>query len=254
MKSYSVEAFVLRMRPLGEADRILTLFSRERGKLTGVAKGVRKTQSKFGARLEFMARSALLLHTGRSLDVITSARLVSGAWEQLVIPEVYSLASYLAEEGLETGEAVNGAEFKIDMRGNRSTDFDAANQALMDRLRTDSAFRQQFGVDENWIKSMTAADEQTVIRTKMNEWISETNHWTWHHSEDMQTMQLVRQDVHNVAKGGVAHTGGASYAQGTLRKLKDLGLITEQEMKAGLTPALIDNAKQNGIIPAGFPS
>jgi len=151
-------------------------------------------------------------------------------------------------------EAVNGAEFKIDMRGNRSTDFDAANQALMDRLRTDSAFRQQFGVDENWIKSMTAADEQTVIRTKMNEWISETNHWTWHHSEDMQTMQLVRQDVHNVAKGGVAHTGGASYAQGTLRKLKDLGLITEQEMKAGLTPALIDNAKQNGIIPAGFPS
>jgi len=97
MKSYSVEAFVLRMRPLGEADRILTLFSRERGKLTGVAKGVRKTQSKFGARLEFMARSQLSLHAGRSLDVITAARLVSGVWEQLVVPEVYSLASYLAE-------------------------------------------------------------------------------------------------------------------------------------------------------------
>jgi len=97
MKSYSVEAFILRMRPLGEADRILTLFSRERGKLTGVAKGIRKTQSKFGARLEFMARSQLSLHAGRSLDVITSARLVSGVWEQLVVPEVYSLASYLAE-------------------------------------------------------------------------------------------------------------------------------------------------------------
>jgi DNA repair protein RecO (recombination protein O) len=97
MKSYSVEAFILRKRPLGEADRILTLFSRERGKLTGVAKGIRKTQSKFGARLEFMARSQLSLHVGRSLDVITSARLISGVWEQLVVPEVYSLASYLAE-------------------------------------------------------------------------------------------------------------------------------------------------------------
>lgn len=97
MRSYSVEAFVLRMRPLGEADRILTLFSAERGKLTAVAKGVRKTQSKFGARLDFMSRSALTLHAGRSLHVITSARLVSSAWERVVEPEVFSLASYLAE-------------------------------------------------------------------------------------------------------------------------------------------------------------
>jgi DNA repair protein RecO (recombination protein O) len=97
MKSYSVEAFVLRMRPLGEADRILTLFSRERGKLTAVAKGVRKTQSKFGARLEFMARSQLSLHCGKSLDVITGARLLDSAWERLVDPDVFSLASYVAE-------------------------------------------------------------------------------------------------------------------------------------------------------------
>src|ERR1700730_4294876 len=97
MKSYSVEAFVLRMRPLGEADRILTLFSRERGKLTAVAKGVRKTQSKFGARLEFMARSQLSLHAGKSLDVITGARLLDSAWEQLVEPDAFSLASYVAE-------------------------------------------------------------------------------------------------------------------------------------------------------------
>jgi len=97
MKSCSVEAFVLRMRPLGEADRILTLFSAERGKVTAVAKGVRKTQSKFGARLDFMARSALTLHAGRSLHVITSARLISTAWERVVEPEFYALASYLAE-------------------------------------------------------------------------------------------------------------------------------------------------------------
>ena len=97
MKSYSVEAFVLRMRPLGEADRILTLFSRERGKLSAVAKGVRKVQSKFGARLDFMTRSALTLHAGRSLDVITSARLVGAAWTGVVEPDAYVLASYVAE-------------------------------------------------------------------------------------------------------------------------------------------------------------
>jgi DNA repair protein RecO (recombination protein O) len=97
MRSYSVEAFVLRMRPLGEADRILTLLSAELGKLTAVAKGVRKTQSKFGARLDFMARSALTLHAGRSLHVITSARLVTSAWERVVEPDLYALASYAAE-------------------------------------------------------------------------------------------------------------------------------------------------------------
>lgn len=97
MKSYSVEAYVLRMRPLGEADRILTLFSAERGKLSAVAKGARKTRSKFGARLDFMARSQLTLHVGRSLDVITGARLVGGAWEHVIDPDVFALASYLAE-------------------------------------------------------------------------------------------------------------------------------------------------------------
>ena len=97
MKSYSVEAYVLRMRPLGEADRILTLFSSERGKLSAVAKGARKTRSKFGARLDFMARSQLTLHVGRSLDVITGARLAGGAWEHVVDPDVFALASYLAE-------------------------------------------------------------------------------------------------------------------------------------------------------------
>jgi DNA repair protein RecO (recombination protein O) len=97
VKSYSVEAFVLRLRPLGEADRILTLFSRERGKVSAVAKGVRKTASKFGARLEFFARSRLTLHEGRSLDTITGAALVADIWERLVHPDVFALASYAAE-------------------------------------------------------------------------------------------------------------------------------------------------------------
>lgn len=93
---------MLRLRPLGEADRILTLFSRERGKLHAVAKGSRKTQSRFGARLDFFNRVALTLHAGRSLDVITGAQTVidpqaPNAWERLVEPETFALASYVGE-------------------------------------------------------------------------------------------------------------------------------------------------------------
>ncbi len=97
MKIYNVEAFVLRMRPLGEADRILTIFSRERGKLNAVAKGARKTQSRFGSRLDFFNRSLLTLHVGRSLDIITNARTVSEVWAQLVDPDNYLLVSYVGE-------------------------------------------------------------------------------------------------------------------------------------------------------------
>jgi DNA repair protein RecO (recombination protein O) len=85
------------MRPLGEADRILTLFSRERGKQSAVAKGARKVQSKFGARLDFFARVSLLLHAGKSLDIISSVRLLKAIWEQLVDPDNYAAASYVAE-------------------------------------------------------------------------------------------------------------------------------------------------------------
>ena len=97
MKSYSVEAVVLRMRALGEADRIVTLFSRERGKQSAVARGARKIQSKFGARLDFFSRAALILHSGKSLDVITSVQTVKSIWEELVDPDAFAAASYVAE-------------------------------------------------------------------------------------------------------------------------------------------------------------
>jgi len=88
---------VLRMRALGEADRIVTLFSRERGKQSAVARGARKIQSKFGARLDFFSRVALMLHTGKSLDVITSVQTVRSIWEELVDPDAFATASYVAE-------------------------------------------------------------------------------------------------------------------------------------------------------------
>ena len=97
MKSYSVEAVVLRLRALGEADRIVTLFSRERGKLSAVARGARRVANKFGARLDFFSRIAVMLHAGKSLDAIVSVKSVASVWDALVDPDAYAAASYIAE-------------------------------------------------------------------------------------------------------------------------------------------------------------
>lgn len=64
---------VLRTYRLGEADRIVVLMTEEHGKVRAVAKGVRKTRSKFGARLEPMSHVRLLLYRGRELDIVSQA-------------------------------------------------------------------------------------------------------------------------------------------------------------------------------------
>src|SRR5690242_18053900 len=70
---YRDEAIVVRTYRLGEADRIVVLFTKARGKVRAVAKGVRKTTSRFGARLEPTSHVALQLYEGRHLDTITQA-------------------------------------------------------------------------------------------------------------------------------------------------------------------------------------
>ena len=76
MPHYRDDAIVLRTYKLGEADRILVLFTRNRGKVRAVAKGVRRTKSKFGARLDPASSVHLQLHEGRNLDVVTQAETI----------------------------------------------------------------------------------------------------------------------------------------------------------------------------------
>ncbi|HLS45300.1 MAG TPA: DNA repair protein RecO [Ornithinicoccus sp.] len=73
MPLYRDAAIVLRTHKLGEADRIVTLLSRGRGKVRAVAKGVRRTKSKFGARLEPGMVVDLQCYEGRNLDTVTQA-------------------------------------------------------------------------------------------------------------------------------------------------------------------------------------
>ena len=76
-RSYKTEAVVLRSFRLGEADRVLHLYTLERGRIGAVAKGIRKTKSRFGARLEPLSHVELMLHQGAGdLQTITGVELL----------------------------------------------------------------------------------------------------------------------------------------------------------------------------------
>jgi DNA repair protein RecO (recombination protein O) len=77
--SLKTDAIVLRSMRYGEADRILHLFTPERGRLSAIAKGVRRAKSRFGGRLEPFFRLRLVLYQGRSdLLTVTSAETLAG--------------------------------------------------------------------------------------------------------------------------------------------------------------------------------
>ena len=76
-KTYKTEAVVLRSMRFGEADRVLHVYTLARGRIGAVAKGVRRTKSRFGARLEPLSHVELLLHEGRGeLHTVTGVDLV----------------------------------------------------------------------------------------------------------------------------------------------------------------------------------
>ncbi|MGZ8718631.1 MAG: DNA repair protein RecO, partial [Aeromicrobium sp.] len=77
MSLYRDQAVVLRTHKLGEADRIITLLMRDRGLVRAVARGVRKTSSRFGGRLEPFMNVDLQLAEGRTLDIITQVETLS---------------------------------------------------------------------------------------------------------------------------------------------------------------------------------
>jgi DNA repair protein RecO (recombination protein O) len=78
MPPYKEQGIVLRSMKLGEADKIVTILTQGSGKVRAVAKGVRKTTSRFGARLEPFTHVNLMLYRGRgSLDTITQAEIVA---------------------------------------------------------------------------------------------------------------------------------------------------------------------------------
>jgi DNA repair protein RecO (recombination protein O) len=76
-RTYKTEAVVLRSLRFGEADRVLHLYTLDRGRVGAVAKGVRRTKSRFGGRLEPLSHVELVLHQGSGeLQTITGVQLI----------------------------------------------------------------------------------------------------------------------------------------------------------------------------------
>lgn len=77
-RTFRTEAIVLRRSDFGEADRLLTLYSREYGKIRAIAKGARKPQSRKTGHVELFMRTRFLIAKGRNLDIVTQAEMVEG--------------------------------------------------------------------------------------------------------------------------------------------------------------------------------
>ena len=84
MPVFRDEGVVLRTHKLGEADRIVTLLTRRHGRVRAVAKGVRRTSSRFGARLEPFTLVDVQAHIGRSLDTVNQVETIAAYGAQLV--------------------------------------------------------------------------------------------------------------------------------------------------------------------------
>ncbi|MDO4613871.1 MAG: DNA repair protein RecO [Actinomycetaceae bacterium] len=94
-------AVILRTHPIGEADRVLTLVTIAHGQVRAVAKGVRRTTSSFGARLEALNVIDFQAHRGRSLDTLTQVETIAPLGIALAASyDHYTAASVMAETAL----------------------------------------------------------------------------------------------------------------------------------------------------------
>lgn len=77
MNSFVTDAINLKSYNLSEADKIMVMYSRDKGLIRGVAKGVKKPKSKLGARMDLLVANKLMLHKGKNLDTISQAEALN---------------------------------------------------------------------------------------------------------------------------------------------------------------------------------
>lgn len=75
MRAYKTEGIVIKRINLGEADRILTIFTKRHGKLKVIAKGVRRISSRRGPNIELFNEVSIFIHHGRTFDILTEVEL-----------------------------------------------------------------------------------------------------------------------------------------------------------------------------------
>ena len=158
--SYRTDALVLRTYKLGEADRIIVLLTPGHGQIRAVAKGVRRTTSKFGATLEPFMLSRLQLVHGRNLDIITQAQSVTPYGSAIAADyDAYAAASAMVETAerltvTEVGEHGGGVEAPSQYRLLHGALAALARQAHAPRLLLDSYLLRALAT-AGWAPSFT---------------------------------------------------------------------------------------------------
>ncbi len=120
-KIYKTTGIVLRQRRLGEADKIITLFTPSLGKIDAVAKGVRRTRSKLAGHVEPLMHTSFMLARGRDLDIVTQAQAIEAFAE-------------LREDLDRTGHALYAAELVDRFAPDRQENFQVF-RLLLETLR-----------------------------------------------------------------------------------------------------------------------
>jgi DNA repair protein RecO (recombination protein O) len=94
---YRAEGIVLRTRQLGEADKILTIYTLEKGKITAVARGSKRARSRLMAISQPFTHGSFLLYTGRSMDSVNEGELINSYFKLREDIEAMAYATYVAE-------------------------------------------------------------------------------------------------------------------------------------------------------------
>ena len=97
MKSYKTEGIIIKRRNFGETDRMLTIYTKEYGKIEALAKGARKSLSKLGGHIELFYRSDFVIHEGRNIDLVIGAQLANSFSHLQTSSELTNSAYYLSE-------------------------------------------------------------------------------------------------------------------------------------------------------------
>lgn len=146
---YRTEGVILKRSDFGEADRLLTIYTPDRGKLRVIAKGVRKTTSRKSGHVELFVRSRLLLARGRNMDIVTQAEMVQpflGLRDDLVRVSYACYAGELLDAfTTEAEENQPLYDLLLDVLGwiEQETDLDRAMRCYELRLLNLAGFRPQ---------------------------------------------------------------------------------------------------------------
>lgn len=96
MPLFKVDAINIKVAPFSERDKLLTVFSKEKGKLSVIAKGARRPTSKFGGRCEILAYNHLLIAEGKNLNILSQAETIETFQKVRDQGEAFRVAAYVA--------------------------------------------------------------------------------------------------------------------------------------------------------------